>query len=105
MNDKSVAWHGISHRTKLNIKQEWERQKRVHGRTQDDLATYLNISQSAVSKLLNDRAGHPWSVDKIELFADFCDVPLARLIGDADLATDARKPSSTGHRGQGRAQG
>jgi transcriptional regulator with XRE-family HTH domain len=88
VNDKSIAWHGISQRTKLNIKQEWERQKRFHGRTQEDLAAYLNISQGAVSKLLNDQAGHPWSIDKIELFARFCDVPLAELIGDAELAGD-----------------
>jgi transcriptional regulator with XRE-family HTH domain len=88
VNDKTIAWHGISHRTKLNIKQEWERQKRFHGRTQEDLAAYLNISQGAVSKLLNDQAGHPWSIDKIELFARFCDVPLADLIGDAELVDD-----------------
>lgn len=96
VNDKSIAWHGISQRTKLNIKQEWERQKRFHGRTQEDLAAYLNISQGAVSKLLNDQAGHPWSIDKIELFARFCDVPLAELIGDAELAGDVAGGSGAG---------
>lgn len=76
---------GVSVRIKANIKQEWERQKHLHGKTQEELAIFLNISQGAVSKLLNDMSGHPWSVDKIELFANFCDAPIVELIGDSDL--------------------
>lgn len=85
-DEGSIHSQGISRRIKLNIKQEWERQKRFHGRTQEELAAYLNISQGAVSKLLNNRTGHPWDVDKIELFARFCDVAIADLVGDAELA-------------------
>ncbi|MBB4581560.1 transcriptional regulator with XRE-family HTH domain [Rhizobium aethiopicum] len=83
--EKNIYSRSVSARIKTNIKQEWERQKHLHGKTQEGLAEYLGISQGAVSKLLNDQSGHPWSVDKIELFAGFCEVPLAELIGDQDL--------------------
>lgn len=83
--EKNIYSQLVSTRIKSNIKQEWERQKHLHGKTQEELAEHLGLSQGAVSKLLNDRLGHPWSVDKIELFAGFCDVPLAELIGDPDL--------------------
>lgn len=83
--DKNIYSRFVSARIKSNIKQEWERQKHLHGKTQEGLAEHLAISQGAVSKLLNDQSGHPWSVDKIELFASFCEVPLAELIGDTDL--------------------
>ena len=83
--EKNIYSQSVSARIKQNIKQEWERQKHLHGKTQEDLAIHLNISQGAVSKLLNDHSGHPWSVDKIELFASFCEVPISELIGDAEL--------------------
>ncbi len=83
--EKDIYAQGISKRIKMNIKQAWERQKHLHGRTQEELAAHLNVSQGAVSKLLSDMVGHPWSTDKIELFASFCEVPVVELIGDADL--------------------
>ena len=84
-DEGSIHSQGISRRIKLNIKREWELQKRLHGKTQADLAAYLNVSQGAVSKLLNNRMGHPWNIDKIELFARFCDVAIADLVGDTEL--------------------
>ncbi len=83
--EPSIYSRSVSARIKTNIRQEWERQKHIHGRTQEHLALHLGISQGAVSKLLNDQSGHPWTVDKIELFASFCEVPLAELIGDSSL--------------------
>ena len=82
---KNIYSKEVSARIKSNIKREWELQKRHYARTQEHLAESLSISQSAVSKLLNDKDGHPWSVDKIELFANFCNVPIKRLIGDTEL--------------------
>lgn len=83
--DPGIYSRAVAARIKSNIKQEWERQKHLHGRTQEKLAAHLGISQGAVSKLLNHQLGHPWTVDKIELFANYCEVPLGELIGDSGL--------------------
>lgn len=83
--EKNIYAESIASRIKSNIRQEWERQKHLHGKTQEDLALFLKMSQGAVSKLLNNKTGHPWSVDKIELFAHFCDITVSELIEDPDL--------------------
>lgn len=85
LGEKNIYSQSVARRIKSNIKQEWERQKHLHGKTQEELSLHLVISQGAVSKLLNDKVGHPWTVDKIELFAKFCDVSLTELIGDTEL--------------------
>lgn len=70
---------------KREIKIIWDREKKFHKRTQEKLAMRLGINQSAVSKLLNDEAGHPWTVDKIEKFANYCEVPISEIVKDEAL--------------------
>lgn len=70
---------------KQNISIIWDREKKYQKKTQEDLAKRLGISQSAVSKLLNNTDSHPWTVDKIEKFIDFCNADLTDIVKDKSL--------------------
>ncbi|WP_424980689.1 helix-turn-helix domain-containing protein [Leisingera sp. S232] len=70
---------------KREVKLVWDREKRFKKLTQEKLALRLGLKQSAVSKLLNDDTGHPWTVDKIEKFASYCDVPISEIVKDEGL--------------------
>jgi transcriptional regulator with XRE-family HTH domain len=70
---------------KERVRNAWELRKELHGATQGDLAEILGISQGAVSKLLNLSNSHPWTPDKIEKFAEFCDRPIEELVAEPHL--------------------
>jgi transcriptional regulator with XRE-family HTH domain len=71
----------IALRIKDNIRQIWERVKHTRGLTQANLANALGLSQGAVSKLLSQENSHPWTIEKIATFADFCRVSVDELVG------------------------
>jgi len=70
---------------KERIRNAWELRKEYHGATQEDLSEVLGVSQGAVSKLLNLSNSHPWTPDKIEKFAEFCDRPIEELVVEQHL--------------------
>ncbi len=82
---KNIYSDDVIQRIKREIKIVWDREKKFKHLTQEKLAKRLGLKQSAVSKLLNNETTHPWTVDKIEKFAKYCDVPVLEIVKDKDL--------------------
>ena len=53
--------------------------------TQGNLAKALGTSQSAVSKLLNNENGHPWTEPYLRKFAEFCQISPQEFLDDKSV--------------------
>ena len=59
---------------KSNVARVWERVRKNRNLTQASLAKALGTSQSAVSKLLKNQNGHPWTEPHLRKFAEYCQI-------------------------------
>lgn len=83
---KTIMRPDIALRIKENVKRVWKRVKGNKGLKQENLAKALDVHQSAISKLINDVNGHPWTETHLRRFAQFCQVsPKELLHNDQDL--------------------
>lgn len=87
---------------KTAIKQEvrkiWERKKVFGKYTQAQVARALGISQSAFSKLLTDDSAHPWTLPKLQKFAEFIGSSLVELLPEELIPLPPDEESGTGLR-------
>ncbi|MDA9442966.1 hypothetical protein XH98_28500 [Bradyrhizobium sp. CCBAU 51745] len=60
----------------------WKRVKETGNFTQTQLASALQTSQAAVSRLLRPDDPHPWTIANIVTFCEFCKVDLQKEILD-----------------------
>ena len=67
----------------------WKRVKETGNFTQTQLASALQTSQAAVSRLLRPDDPHPWTIANIVTFCEFCKVDLQKEILD-QLPEDSR---------------
>lgn len=72
----------VARSIKLNVARVWERVKQNRKLNQSELAKALDVSQGAISKLLNNLESHPWTETHLRKFADFCQVSPKELIGE-----------------------
>ena len=81
---KTIYRPDIAKQIKADVARVWERVKKNKNLTQANLARALGTTQSAVSKLLNDYDGHPWTEGYLRKFSEFCGVSPREFL-DEDL--------------------
>ena len=74
-----------SEHIKKKVRSVWERASSSRHLRQSGLANALGLSQGAVSKLLNNDKGHPWTVIHIRQFVEYCQVSIREIIDDEDI--------------------
>ncbi len=67
---------------KSDVVRVWDRVRKNKNLTQSNLANALGTTQSAVSKLLNDYDGHPWTEGYLRKFSEFCGVSPREFLDD-----------------------
>ena len=79
---KTIYRPDIAKQIKADVARVWERVKKNKNLTQANLARALGTTQSAVSKLLNDHDGHPWTEGYLRKFSEFCGVSPREFLDD-----------------------
>ncbi len=79
---KTIYRSDIVKQIKLDVGRVWIRVKKNKNLTQASLARALGTTQSAVSKLLNDYNGHPWTEAYLRKFSEFCGVSPREFLDD-----------------------
>ncbi len=79
---KTIYRPDVAKQIKLDVARVWDRVKKNKNLTQANLARALGTTQSAVSKLLNDQDGHPWTESYLRKFSEFCGVSPRELLDD-----------------------
>lgn len=79
---KTIYRPDVARKIKANVRRVWERVKKNKGLTQANLAKAVGTTQGAVSKLINNDDGHPWTETHLKRFSDFCGVSLKELLDD-----------------------
>lgn len=77
----------VAQQIKAEVIKVWKRVQENRGLTQVGLAEALGATQGAVSKLLNDTNGHPWTGTHLKKFSAFCGISPKSLLSpiNADL--------------------
>jgi transcriptional regulator with XRE-family HTH domain len=71
---KTIYRPDVIKHIKADVGRVWDRVRKNKNLTQANLARALGTTQSAVSKLLNDDNGHPWTETYLRKFSEFCGV-------------------------------
>lgn len=79
---KTIYRPDVAKQIKADVARVWERVKKNKNLTQANLARALGTTQSAVSKLLNDHDGHPWTEGYLKKFSEFCGVSPREFLDD-----------------------
>ncbi len=66
---------------KREVKRSWDRvKKNKKNLNQSGLAIAIGISQGAVSKLLGDQDGHPWTERHLRSFSSYTNIPIREFV-------------------------
>jgi transcriptional regulator with XRE-family HTH domain len=81
---KSYLDPDVSARIKEQTLKVWERVSESKNLTQAGLANALQISQSGINKLLNNKAGHPWTPRYLKAISTYLGINPMQLINPID---------------------
>ena len=70
---------------KSNVSRVWERVRKNRNLTQSNLAKALGTTQGAISKLLNNANGHPWTEPHLRKFAEFCQISPSEFLNEESV--------------------
>jgi hypothetical protein len=80
-SDLTVLDPEVAPRVKAEMLRVWDRVSKSKSLTQANLAKALDLTPSAVNKLLNRPDTHPWTILYIKVFCTFCGVdPIKEIV-------------------------